>query len=313
MINSNDAVTDVLPCAMLPGANDTLVVFKTGATELQDKLPIHMNTTIRCYPDYMIYSDLAETFEVSAIFDALADVNDNIKLEHNDFELYRRLQQHSGRAVLTQAELSGATVSVHSVSGNTENPGWKLDKWKFLPMMRRTLQEHPDKQWYVFLETDTFVFFETLLAYLSVLDPTKPYYMASAALIGDEEFAHGASGYLVSRPALQAVVKQYTENQIKWETITDGHWAGYCVLGKAFKAAGIPLTRGWPIWQGDHVGNMNYGHTDSGHSQWCHPTVSYHHLGASAIEDLWNFERVWASSSKHASSPLPMTLQIADQ
>lgn len=151
----------------------------------------------------MIYSDLAEKFEVNAIFDALEDVNDTIKQEHHDFELYRRLQQHSRRSVLTQAELSGATVSVHSASGNTENPGWKIDKWKFLPMMKRTLQEHPDKRWYVFLETDTFIFWETLLAYLAVLDPNKPYYVGSPALIGGEEFAHGGSDIRSHDPLLR--------------------------------------------------------------------------------------------------------------
>jgi len=57
------------------------------------------------------------------------------------------------------------------------------------------------------------------------------------------------------------VVKQYEENQHEWEKFTDSHWAGDCVLGKAFKDAGIPLTPAWPIFQGDDIGNMNYGHS----------------------------------------------------
>lgn len=284
--------TQTLPCRELPIANDTLVVMKTGSTELQDKLPIHFNTTLRCYPNYIIYSDVSEVFQGQQILDSLEDVNPEIKANHEDFELYRRLQQQSGRAGLEQHELSGPGSRPPGASGKTENPGWKLDKWKFLPMMRKTLQNHPDRSWYIFVETDTFIFWETLMEYLAVLDSTKPYYIGGQTWIGDVEFAHGGSGFLVSRPALQLVVKQYEDNQQHWETFTDNHWAGDCVLGKAFKDAGISLTPAWPIWQGDDIGNMNYGHSQR---LWCQPTVSYHHLDAPAIEDLWNYGQNWAS------------------
>ena len=286
------AITDTLSCSELPFANDTLVVMKTGSTELQDKLPIHFNTTLRCYPNYAIYSDVAEEFHGHQILDSLEDVDPEIKASHDDFALYRRLQQQSGRAGLEQSELSGTDSKPPGASGKTENPGWKLDKWKFLPLMRKTLRNHPEKPWYVFVETDTFLFWETLLAYIAVLDASKPYYIGGQTWIGDVEFAHGGSGYLVSRPALERVVKQYEENQHEWEKFTDNHWAGDCVLGKAFKDAGIPLTPAWPIFQGDDIGNMNYGHSQR---LWCQPTVSYHHLDALAIEDLWKYGRSWAS------------------
>lgn len=47
----------------LPGANDTLVIMRTGATEIQDKLPIHLTTTLLRYPNYSIFSDHEEEFE----------------------------------------------------------------------------------------------------------------------------------------------------------------------------------------------------------------------------------------------------------
>ena len=289
---SKNAIAEPLRCSKLPLANDILVVMKTGSTELQHKLPIHFNTTLRCYPNYAIYSDVAEEFHGHQILDSLEDVDPEIKASHDDFALYRRLQQQSGRASREQFELSGPSSKPPDASGKTENPGWKLDKWKFLPLMRKTLRDHPEKHWYIFVETDTFLFWETLLAYLAVLDWKKPYYIGGQTWIGDVEFAHGGSGYLVSRPALERVVKQYEDNQHEWETFTDNHWAGDCVLGKAFKDAGIPLTPAWPIFQGDDIGNMNYGHSQR---PWCQPTVSYHHLDASAIEALWKYGQNWAS------------------
>jgi hypothetical protein len=289
---SKDEIAEPLCCSKLPLANDTLVVMKTGSTELQDRLPIHFNTTMRCYPNYAIYSDVAEEFHGHQILDSLEDVDPEIKASHDDFALYRELQQKPERALLQQSEFSEPDSKLSGANGKTENPGWKLDKWKFLPLLRKTMRDHPAKHWYIFVETDTFLFWETLLAYLAELDWTKPYYIGAQTWIGDVEFAHGGSGYLVSRPALERVVKQYEDNQQEWEKFTDNHWAGDCVLGKAFKDAGIPLTPAWPIFQGDAIGNMNYGHSQK---LWCQPTVSYHHLNTSAIEHLWRYGRSWAS------------------
>ncbi|KAI7252601.1 hypothetical protein KC335_g15629, partial [Hortaea werneckii] len=63
-----------LPCSQLPGAEKTLVVMKTGAAELEAKLPTHFNTTFRCYPNYLVFSDYGEVFEDHVIIDALAEV-----------------------------------------------------------------------------------------------------------------------------------------------------------------------------------------------------------------------------------------------
>ena len=296
-------------CRDLPGANETLVVMKTGSTEIRHKLPVHLSTTLRCYSDYLIFSDVVEHFEGETTIDALEDVDPSLKETHEDFELYRRLKQH-GRSALEPRELSGPVSRPQGSGGKPTNAGWRLDKWKFLPMMRRTLEEYPEKKWYVFVETDTFIFWRTTLAYLSALDWTRPYYMGGQINIGDVEFAHGGSGYAVSRPALELVVKHYVENKRDWEEFTRNHWAGDCVLGKAFKDAGAPLTRAWPIWQGDDIGNMNYGRTDNSHRLWCHPTVSYHHLAPDVVKDLWDFEQGWALNGGEVGSRQTLFLGI---
>ena len=40
-----------LPCYNLPGAEDTVVIIKTGSTEFTDKLPRHLNTTHALLPE----------------------------------------------------------------------------------------------------------------------------------------------------------------------------------------------------------------------------------------------------------------------
>ena len=283
-----------LPCARLPGANDTLVVMRTGATEFQDKVPVHLSTTMRCYPHHMIVADFDEMYQGERIVDVLASVSPEIKEAHPDFSLYRRLRVE-GRAALRTTELTGSDSSVSANTGKAENPGWKLDKWKFLPMMNLTLHRHPNMKWYLFVEPDAFVFWATMLQYLGELDHTRPYYLGGQINIGDITFAHGGGGFAVSHEALRRVVEHYIMHKKYWEDFTDGHWAGDCVLGKAFKDAGAPLTYAWPIFQSEDIGVMPYGRVDNGRRLWCHPTVSYHHLHRDVIDDMWNFEQKWLS------------------
>jgi len=295
------------PCWDLPGANDTLVILRTGSTELQDRLPIHLSTTLRCYPNYMIFSDYEEVYQGYHIVDALESVSSDILATHPDFALYRRLKE-KGREALNASELSGSGSAADQPSGKAENPGWKLDKWKFLPMVNRTFFDHPDKRWYVFVEADTYILWSSMLQYLSVLDHTKPHYTGSQMFISGTIFAHGGSGFMVSQPAMKLVVQHYTAHKSEIEAYTDGHWAGDCVLGKAFVEGGTPFTDAWPIMQGDYPGTVPYARPDGrpiadGNKRvWCYPTVSYHHLSPTLIEELWRFEQRWIAS-KHAVNP----------
>lgn len=171
-------------------------------------------------------------------------------------------------------------------------------------MVNRTLHELPDKKWYIFVEPDTFIFWQTLLVYLSILDWTKPYYMGGQIKIGDIEFGQGGNGFVASRPALQNVVSHYQTHQKEWEDFTVGHWAGDCVLGKAFKDSGTPLTHSWPVFQGDDIGDMNY----RSRGLWCQPTISYHHVSPSVIQDLYDFEKAWMKTTRNVRIPIPREL-----
>ena len=97
-------------------------------------------------------------------------------------------------------------------------------------------------------------------SYLAALDPTQRHYIGAQSEIGDVVFAHGGSGFALSRPALEAAVALYVENKADLEAFTASHWAGDCVLGKALFDSGTNLTWAWPMWQGRDIGNMNYSH-----------------------------------------------------
>jgi hypothetical protein len=295
-----------LPCLNLQGAKDTLVVLRTGSTEIDDRLLVHLSTSLRCFSQYLIFSDLEEQYHGEHIIDALSSVSDDIKASHEDFEIYRRLQ-HRGRAILDPSELSGSPEAFEKMNGNTQNPGWKLDKWKFMPMINRTMHEHPDMKWYVFIEADTFILWSMLLQYLSLLDHSKPHYMGAGTCLGEQLFAHGGSGFVVSQPALRQVTQHYTAHKAEIEALTEREWAGDYVLGKAFNDAGVQCTDAWPHFQGDYPGLVAYAGPDGRYGpaaslrEWCVPTISYHHMSSGMIRGLWDFEQQWLTAHENVS------------
>ena len=236
-------------------------------------------------------SDHHESFHGVEIRDALDTVSEDVREHHNHFDFYRRLRDN-GRGVLKDSELSGPDGN--DGSDQSEKAGWVLDKWKFLPMLNMTWHHAPEKRWYMFVETDTSLFWSTLLKYTQQLDHTKQYYMGSQVMIGDDEFAHGGSGYLVSNAALKAAVSNYTEDQKHWEELTDRESCGDLMAGKVLRGSGSSVTRTWPIIQGDHPGVLEWGANGNNDvPRWCYPLMTYHHLGVDVIEDLWTFEQFW--------------------
>lgn len=282
-----------LPCQKLKGGEDVLVVMRTGATEIKDKLPAHLKTTFKCYQDYIILSDYEEEFEGHQVHDLLADMDDDVKNLHPDFELWRRLKTN-GRETLDDSELSGAVSEESGSVGKLGNEGWRLDKWKFLPMANRTMELYPNKKWYVFVEPDTYLMWSNLLDWLQHLDPTEPLYYGSEVQISDDVFAHGGSSFLISNPALSRAAHLYQDRTSDWHTLTSSHWAGDCILGKALRETGTPLTWAWPMFQGGNPHTMDFAEDkNDGRSLWCAPAISYHHLTPSEIEGMFAFEQDW--------------------
>lgn len=285
----SDIASDAPPCQSLAGTDGIVVVMRTGATEIKHKLPVHFNTTFACYPDTLIFSDYAEDFDGHQVYDALEDVNEGVKQSNMDFEHYRRIQR-LGREGLDDDELHGESWESGAV-GKNENPGWRLDKWKFLPMIVRTLELRPEARWYVFVEPDSYVVWSNMVQWLHTQDPEKASYYGSEVQIGQDIFAHGGSAFVMSRPAMTLGAEVYQNNRNEWHERTANHWAGDCILGTALKMAGVPLTWSWPMFQGGIPTEMNWAEKKADKRLWCTPALSYHHFEASDIRRMWDFEQ----------------------
>ena len=83
-----------------------------------------------------------------------------------------------------------------------------MDKYKNIPILRKSYAMYPDKKWYLFVDADTSIMWSNILTWLQMLDHDKPFYSGSPAWIGDVEFGHGGSGYIVSQAAAKVLAAE---------------------------------------------------------------------------------------------------------
>ncbi|KAJ4366480.1 hypothetical protein N0V83_008116 [Neocucurbitaria cava] len=280
-------------CPQSELADDVLVVLRTGATESLEKLPVHFRTTLRCVPHFVLFSDMDEDIEGHPVHDVLKGVSEDVKKDHEDFKMYNHLQQHGRTGLKSQQVITAMSGSSKGDYLQTDKDGWKLDKWKFLPMVDQALGKKPDAKWYVFIEADTYLGWNNLLAYLGNFDSSKPYYIGKHLYINDIEFGYGGAGFALSNPAMRKVSEHRLPRVSEYEEFTKTHWVGDCALGKVLEDVKVPLHRSFPHFQGDSPATLDPAVAKLDRDLWCFPTITYHHVSPAEIEELWQFEQVW--------------------
>ncbi|CAI7666273.1 unnamed protein product [Penicillium palitans] len=276
-------------CPTDTGMDSVLVVVKTGITEAQDKVPVHLRTTLRCVPHKIIVSDFEEDIAGIRTQDVFLNVSDTLKQNNEDFSLYNRARSGGHTALTSQDHMKVA----NGPSGMTDNPGWKLDKWKFLPMIHSARRAKPDAKWFVFLEADTYPIWPNLLSWLAHFNHEERLYLGNQMQIGPTLFAHGGSGFVLSHAAIHAVADFHKLHIDEWDDITDQEWAGDCVLGRALAAAGIGLTWSWPHVTTQSVWEQDMLHEAFAKTPWCFAPFTFHHMTPADVDRFWEFEQQW--------------------
>ncbi|KAI5253748.1 hypothetical protein E4T42_02826 [Aureobasidium subglaciale] len=282
--NHTVVVPQDVNCLNAPGADRVMIVLKTGASEIYEKLPTHLITLFRCTQHYLIFSDLPQTYSDYQIHDALETVSDKYKNDHEDFEQYRKLQKYH-REGQNVAKLKGSK-------------GWSLDKWKFLPMIHESYRlASPDVDWFVYIEADTSMSWVNLLQFLGRLDSKKPLYLGAQNVVGGTTFAHGGSGFIISRGAAKKIearrkkmgVKAYDD---RWELSTSLSCCGDEVVARALAEVDVDLTPSWPRLQGETVDTLDWTER-----HWCTPAITWHHVTPSQVDSMWRFQNKWVKEN----------------
>lgn len=265
--------------------DDVTIVLKIGAGEVASKLPQYLNRLGRCKQDLLIFSDRKDSYNGFDIADALAHLRPEYRFNNPDFDVYDYIQ------------------SVNLTTDKSPD-GWRLDKYKFLPMMEWTSYLRPQSQWYVFLELDTYVNYDNLYRFLSNFNPRTAYYFGSPVWPKKKAiFAHGGSGFVLSRAALDKIMalgRMFGENKHFPGTHFFGvdvqkQCCGDEILAQVLKKSGVSLRGYWPMFNGEKPITMRFDN-----EQWCEAIMTMHHLNE---EDFTSLSQ-WEKARSHPERPL---------
>ncbi|KAL4885264.1 hypothetical protein BJY04DRAFT_180507 [Aspergillus karnatakaensis] len=272
--NPSNAVQGDRRCQAFPDPGNVVFVIKTGATEVYEKLPTQLLTTLGCVQDFLLFSDLEEQIGPYRIRDTLADFNETLKETLPDFELYR-LQHEFRRTGQDMARLKG-------------DKAWKLDKYKFLHLVEKAWLERPGRDWYFFIETDTYVVWTNLVLWLQRISPPRdPLYLGSIAYFKNDPFAHGGSGIVISGKLLEQFIGGEPGLANKYDDAFTNNCCGDSVLANTIQAElAIKVQNMWPQINGEKPSSLAFGPL-----QWCQPVVTMHHLHPRERTAIFDFEQ----------------------
>ena len=273
------------PCDRFPQRvfNNVQVVLKTGLTESPERIQSHLKSVTKCFPNLLIVSDYDGIVNEYHVHDVLADLSEAYSLDNPDFDTY-----------YTQK----AMLEANNITEYNNQAGWKLDRFKFLPMVHKAYTMHQTAYWFVFIETDTYIFWDNLLRMLENLDPLVPQYIGSP-LHGDGlMYAYGGSGIVLSRAAIEALLDRETDGHGSYTSVIiyeQDEWVervkkttyGEMVLGEALlERADVKLSGYFPMFYPLNIESLEFSN-----DVWCVPIISMHKLQTlEQYEELWNWE-----------------------
>lgn len=277
-------------CAHFPKdlLNDIQIVVKTGIGE-RNKLEALLDTFGSCIDNILIMSDVADTVRGHRVHDVLAELPKSYAEDNPDWKAYKtqRAAFASGKTVDKSAE------------------GWKLDRFKFLPMIEKAFQLHPNAKWYVFIETDTYHFWDTLFRVLGGMDPTKRHYMGTAVPAADNVwFAYGGAGFVLSGALVQDMNLGRTEEgkmSSKYSDLVKGDCCGDTSLAYSlYREFEVRVQNLHPTFSGDEPPWLEVDRPRR-----CVPLLALHRVQPEKMRELWRWERC-RRESKHPLTYLDM-------
>lgn len=246
------------------------VVLKTGAGR-SEKSNAHLASITSCFPNLLVVSDASERKAGHQFINVLADLPDSYS-QDPDLVIY-----HAQRKALS----SGTGPESSAL-------GWRLDRFKFLPMINTAYEMRPNASWYVFIEDDVYIFWDNLFRLLGQYNAADPHYMGAAATGSHGRwFAYGGAGIVLSQALMRALVGDGTVLSEKYQDWTLDDCCGDAVLGYVIlDKTGVKLEDLYPMFSGERLDEVGVSK-----ERWCNPLISLHHMTEDSMKTLWHWER----------------------
>lgn len=263
------------------------VVLKVGTADDLSRTKAQLASVIKCIDNVLILSDNNYTYGDSnhQAVDVLASLPVETYLRKEDYAIYEA-QRNISREDLKQG-----------------HEGEKLDKYKFLSGVEYAVEQRPGMEWFIFLESDTYMFWDNVFRLLENYDHDIPYYFGSPSQgrkrpNSDETvwFANGGPGYILSHAAAHRLVdRQKNSVGVKGPRLSDEYsqeirddCCGDSTLGFALHdKADVSISGLWPMFNPHSLSGLPFG---SGKKYWCEPVISLHKTSPEQMENLWQWE-----------------------
>jgi hypothetical protein len=257
----------------------------------------HLSTVSSCITNLIIVGDQEERLGDRQVIDILADLPKSYEKNNLDFQAY--IDQR-------KAHIEGETVRESQRS-------FKLDRFKYLPMVDRAYTQSPKAKWYVFLESDVYFFWDTLFRLLSQLESASPHYLGEPHRGSDGRyFAYGGAGFVLSQGLMKKLIPTKTSGAVdipresrlshRYEDWIKEEQRGDAVLSYAIQnATGIKLAALHPTFSSYELKDIK-----TTRERWCYPLLSLHQLKPEQMENLWKWERTRPYNEVSLSSQHPI-------
>ncbi|OKP11352.1 hypothetical protein PENSUB_3137 [Penicillium subrubescens] len=256
------------------GLDRIQVVLKTGTGE-PEKSRAHLSTVTSCITNLIVFSDHDEKIGRHHFIDILENLPPTYAFNNPDFAAYR------------------AQKLAHSQGGSVgySQEGWRLDRFKFLPMVEKTYEMRPHADWYVFIEADTYYFWDTLFRILDQLDPSRMHYIGSPVPGSNGRyFAYGGAGFVLSTGVMNRFIRDSSIDSrvsVQYQDWAKKDCCGDAVLGYAIlDKTGVKLEGLYPTFAGDELGTLKVDR-----ERWCIPLLALHRMSPEQMTALWEWER----------------------
>lgn len=164
-----------------------VVSYKTGTTIAAARLPILLLDNPPPAPsDRLFFADSGFRFGDIEVLDTYADVPQEIR-EQEEFAEYHKLHEE---------------VASHHVPRGGRG-FWLLARYLDPFVLAETYRRFPDRDWYIIMDDDTYVNWQTLFRWLGHFDPNQHLWFGHYRNFRGVAFAHGGSGFAVSRKRMQ--------------------------------------------------------------------------------------------------------------
>lgn len=198
------AVARMAPNALVRSTPDiakrSFLLLKTGAEVAHNRLPPHIDTTLRRWPHSAVYADTNATISKVQVIDCLSFLPD-ITLNSPEMEGYRVRRQMQDQ----RWNWGDSRVYI-----NSKSTGWELDRFKNIPAFAEAWAQSHSYDWYVMIDADSYLAAYTLDQVTEGHNPDEPIYFGKA--VGyNPRFAHGGSGIVLSRGTMRMLFGEHNE------------------------------------------------------------------------------------------------------